>query len=103
MPTRLCLSTGCPHPATHRGRCPTHARQNNQATHHNRHIYGSKRWQILRRSILFNHPLCPCGQIATDVDHITPIAKGGDPWTPANLQALCAPCHGQKTRAEQTT
>jgi len=54
----------------------------------------------LRRSVLFNHPLCECGEIATDVHHIKDIAKGGDPWSRANLQALCHRCHSIKTKQE---
>lgn len=103
MPTRLCSTPRCPHPATYRGRCPDHARTNNQATHRNRRIYNSKRWAILRRAILNEQPICAgCDNaLATDADHITPIHQGGDPWAPANLQALCATCHGRKTKQEQ--
>ena len=36
---------------------------------------------------------------ANQVDHITPKAKGGTD-DPANLQALCKPCHNAKTIAE---
>jgi 5-methylcytosine-specific restriction endonuclease McrA len=35
--------------------------------------------------------------IATDVHHIVDLADGGDPWSRANLEALCAPCHGRTT------
>lgn len=100
MPIRLCLHPHCPHPATHRGRCPTHSRANNRATHHYRHIYNSKRWAIVRRHILFSQPLCECGDIATDVDHMVPLDDGGDPYNPTNLQALCHPCHSRKTSRE---
>jgi 5-methylcytosine-specific restriction endonuclease McrA len=101
VPTRLCLESHCPNPATYRGRCPAHARTVNRATHHNRRIYNSKRWAILRRRVLFEQPLCPCGDIATDADHITAIEAGGDPFSRANVQALCASCHSRKTRQEQ--
>ena len=36
---------------------------------------------------------------ARDVDHIVNKARGGDD-DPANLQALCRPCHVAKTQAE---
>jgi 5-methylcytosine-specific restriction enzyme A len=102
MPVRLCSNPACPNPATYRGRCAEHARITNRDTHRNRHIYNSKRWRVLRRWYAFHHPHCAtCGTLATDIDHITPIANGGDPWNPAGLQALCAPCHGRKTRREQ--
>lgn len=100
MPIRLCSHPGCPEAATYRGRCPEHARQRNRDTHHNRHIYNSKRWKHTRRRVLFNQPLCQCGKLATDVDHITPISDGGDPWNHANLQPLCATCHSRKTNKE---
>jgi hypothetical protein len=104
MPTRLCSDRtegGCPNPATYRGRCQRHAKQRNKDTHRNREIYNSKRWQILRRRILFDNPLCSCGEIATDVHHIKDIEDGGDPWSRANCLALCHSCHSQITRAAQ--
>lgn len=104
MPTRLCSDYsqghGCANPATYRGYCTTHAQQRNRETHTNKSIYNSKRWAVLRRSVLFNHPLCACGEIATDVHHIKDIDKGGDPWSRANLMALCHPCHSKITRRD---
>ena len=52
--------------------------------------------------MLYDHPICQhCDQeLATDVDHMKPIEQGGDPWSLSNLQALSAPCHGRKTKAE---
>ena len=100
MPTRLCTEPRCGNPAAYRGRCTTHAPPHEQATHPNRHIYNTKRWRILRRTILHTQPLCPCGHIATDVDHIQAIQDGGNPWNPTNLQPLCRQCHGMKTAQE---
>jgi len=40
--------------------------------------------------------------IRLEVDHITPIAKGGHPFDPANLQTLCSECHTKKTAAENS-
>ncbi|MEZ3117918.1 HNH endonuclease signature motif containing protein [Halobaculum sp. MBLA0147] len=34
------------------------------------------------------------------VDHITPIADGGHPYDPGNLQTLCSECHSEKTARE---
>lgn len=34
---------------------------------------------------------------AVDVDHILPLAKGGED-VPDNVQPLCRPCHKSKTR-----
>jgi 5-methylcytosine-specific restriction protein A len=103
MPTRLCLNAGCPNPATYRGRCPTHARHVNRATHRNRTIYSSKRWEMLRRRVLFEQPICAiCDDaLAIDADHIRPIESGGAPYERANCQGLCKSCHSAKTRREQ--
>lgn len=106
MPLRLCQQPGCPNPAHYRGRCPDHARTNEHQTRRAGHrIYRTARWQHTRRRILHNNPICAaCNTtLATDVDHITPLDTGGEPYDPANLQPLCAQCHGRKTRAEQQT
>ena len=65
------------------------------------------RWQKLRERILRRDAsLCqPCkarGHItlAVEVDHITPIHKGGTD-AEDNLQAICSECHKAKTAAEQ--
>jgi 5-methylcytosine-specific restriction enzyme A len=54
-------------------------------------------WRRNRARFLKYNPQCvSCGAQATEVDHITPKAKGGgDEWE--NLQALCKRCHSSKT------
>lgn len=37
-----------------------------------------------------------------EVDHITPIADGGHPFDPGNLQTLCSECHKGKTAQENS-
>lgn len=101
MPIRLCLEPRCAERQTYRGRCATHSRQRERRTHPNKSFYNSARWRHTRSKQLHLHPLCECGAIATDVDHVTPIEEGGDRWSFTNLQSLCAPCHGRKTRREQ--
>ena len=98
---RLCLTRGCSHPAKYRGRCRIHSAKREQATHPNRALYSSKRWRMLRRKRLGMNPLCPCGAIATDVDHITPIEEGGPPFSLANTRSLCHSCHSKVTRQAQ--
>lgn len=104
---QACANPTCPKPATYRGRCREHAtkrdRDINRAGYR---IYRSKRWQITRRKQLFDHPLCQCDDpscqlIATDVDHIVPLERGGDPWNPKNLRSLAKGCHSRITRAAQ--
>jgi 5-methylcytosine-specific restriction endonuclease McrA len=101
MPIRLCLTAACPDKATYRGRCQRHAKQRNTDTHRNRKIYNSKRWKHTREAVLADQPLCPCGQIATDVHHKVDLEDGGDPWARANLEALCHACHSTITRGRQ--
>lgn len=102
MPIRLCSAPSCPDPATYRGRCATHAQQVNRATHPNKSLYSSKRWQLLRRQVLLEQPICACGcgHLSEDVDHITPVERGGAPFDRNNLQALTHACHSSKTKRE---
>jgi 5-methylcytosine-specific restriction protein A len=66
--------------------------------------YGSH-WQRLRITVLNEEPLCRRCEAkgltveATDVDHITPRARGGTDDR-SNLQALCHECHSAKTAKE---
>jgi 5-methylcytosine-specific restriction protein A len=63
-------------------------------------------WQRLRIMALRREPLCRhCKlkgkyEFATEVDHIVPLAAGGEN-TFSNLQALCKSCHSRKTAREQ--
>ena len=56
----------------------------------------------IRPEQLEREPLCrTCGAPATCVDHIVPARGDRQLQTdPDNLQSLCAPCHGRKTRAQ---
>ncbi|WP_367363511.1 HNH endonuclease [Mesotoga sp.] len=55
--------------------------------------------------MLNSEPLCrECKKhgrltLATEVDHIIPLSKGGDN-SPGNLQPLCHACHSRKTASE---
>ena len=56
-------------------------------------------WRQLRAQVLAEEPRCQlCGASATDVDHITPKARGGGDER-SNLRALCRRCHMQETGA----
>lgn len=105
MPSRppsFCAQPGCPNPGN--PRCPDHAVTRQHQTQ--AHIYKTKRWQLTRRRILRDHPVCThpgCTTLATPVDHVTPLSEGGDPWDEANLQALCTSHHNAKTRRENAT
>lgn len=59
-------------------------------------------WKRLRKMKLTRDPVCEtvdCGRPASEVDHVLPLAKGGEnDWE--NLQSLCHPCHSRKTATE---
>lgn len=106
-----CLYPGCRALASHRGRCPEHART---AERDDRTLRGSSAqrgynydWRKARRQYLDAHPLCvKCLEekvttAATVVDHIIP--HRGDQslfWDEANWQPLCKRHHDQKTVSE---
>jgi 5-methylcytosine-specific restriction protein A len=64
---------------------------------------GKSGWQqqadakrVLRRD---HHRCAMCGVLATEVDHVIPLAEGGTD-TDANKQSLCHPHHAEKTKRE---
>jgi 5-methylcytosine-specific restriction protein A len=63
-------------------------------------FYRSPAWTWARSEQLAREPNCFCGEPATAVDHVVPVAEGGADLDPANLQSLCRRCHGRKTQAE---
>lgn len=57
---------------------------------------GSTRaWRATRAQILATGPRCACGQPATEVDHIVPVARGGTDAL-SNLRPICGPCNRRK-------
>jgi 5-methylcytosine-specific restriction protein A len=78
--------------------------------HPDQRFLATAAWRsVLRPQQLAKEPFCEqCEREgrryvpATEVDHIR--VPHGDPALqrdPANLQSMCASCHGQKTRADQ--
>ena len=66
-----------------------------------RNIYRSKRWQIVRRKVIKRdgYRCRSCGRAGRlEVDHLVPIAQGGDPFDMSNLESKCRACHIGKTR-----
>jgi hypothetical protein len=55
--------------------------------------YKRVRLQVLARD---GHVCYYCGQDATTVDHVIPIAKGGDPINMDNMVAACRRCNSSK-------
>jgi 5-methylcytosine-specific restriction protein A len=60
------------------------------------------RWNKLRAAYALRHPLCcVCLEPMEIVDHVVPIAEGGDRLAWDNLQSLCRKHHAAKTAADQ--
>ncbi|MGZ9027364.1 MAG: HNH endonuclease [Telluria sp.] len=61
----------------------------------------------MRAKLFTRHPLCVLcladglAVAATERDHVIPLAEGG-PDDETNEQALCEPCHAEKSRVEAT-
>jgi 5-methylcytosine-specific restriction endonuclease McrA len=55
-------------------------------------------WSIIRKWVLRrDDKVCQrCEGRADTVDHIIPVSKGGHPFDPDNLQALCQSCNSSK-------
>ena len=106
----LCREGGCGALAYEGGRCAHHTRAVQRAYDKQR---GSQRargydrqWERFRRMVLTSNPLCvvckAVGEItpARELDHIVPLARGGERLDPENVQALCKRHHSMKTAKE---
>jgi len=65
-------------------------------------IYGTSKWRRVRLEILTRdsyvcqiHLPGVCSLRASMVDHIVPIAEGGEPYDVTNLRAACGPCNSR--------
>ena len=64
------------------------------------------RYLRLKAQVLAKQPLCAhCQQrglvaAAIELDHIQPVAGGGDKWDRKNCQGLCRACHRKKSDGE---
>jgi 5-methylcytosine-specific restriction protein A len=110
-PTRLCLESKCPNPATAKGRCDFHRKlqerersrvRRDEARARNR-LYASKHWAMVRRRKLSLNPICELCDVAlaTEVHHRTALEDGGEKFAAENLVSCCRPCHSRETRREQ--
>ena len=102
---RVCPVIGCPNLVVAPARyCDMHQREQRQRVDAGRPSAAERgydaEWQKTRKEFLVMHPRCTeCGQQATEVDHIVPIADGGtNEWT--NLRAMCKRDHSQRTARE---
>lgn len=109
-----CARGGCAKASIYGRRyCQEHTKQKDKADYDiyrrndaGQKIYKTKLWANTRKDVLHYEPFCrECAKsgietLAVDVDHIKPIAQGGDPWDRGNMQPLCRPCHARKTASE---
>jgi 5-methylcytosine-specific restriction protein A len=103
-PPRTCSTPGCPELVTRDRPCPHHARKPWATSKRG----GSTRaWRLRRMFVLREEPLCRLcvakGKLtsAIEVDHIVPIARGGQDIY-ENYQPLCAAHHRAKSQREAT-
>lgn len=107
-PTR-CAEAGC-NELVPRGYCEAHQRQP-WAQRRDGRNGSTRRGRKQRAQLLRAHPVCQCRGCAacseagcsspsTDDDHVRPIREGGARHDPGNRQALCHPCHLDKTKRE---
>ena len=114
LPKRKCAEPNCAAMAAPGDcRCEKHRQKYADATRRTpwraerATLYGSARWQAVRRAVLLERPFCvKCLEkgvynLAQVVDHIKPH-KGDEAlfWDEKNLQPLCKVCHDIKTAAE---
>ena len=92
---KVCLEPGCPNHVTRHGRCAGHAsaQARRRARARGPRIYDTRRWQLTRRRVLFDRPLCEhdgCDELAVDVHHLeTPEDRPTLP-TPSRTSKRCA-------------
>lgn len=72
---------------------------------HSKRVTATRRWQVLRHAILerdgWKCRACGTRKGRLEIDHIKPVRSAPEQsFDPANLQALCSPCHTKKTRIE---
>lgn len=97
-PTR-CTDPECRDLATYQGRCERHRRRAWANTSKRNQVLDPSTWQATARAHLTTEPTCrACGSDERlQVDHITELADGGEPYDESNLQTLCEDCHKSKT------
>ena len=109
-PSIPCRKSGCKNfiPPGGGALCVDHGRERHRIANANRDkgiaaMYGH-RWAKASKAYLAEHPFCvKCNGFAEHTDHID--SHRGDVnsfWNEDNWQALCASCHGKKTRIEMS-
>ena len=69
-------------------------------------LYATTKWRKFRLAIIHRRggECVECGVTPLDqhihLDHIKPLAQGGEAFNTNNIQILCKQCHGRKTIKE---
>lgn len=96
---KKCLTAGCSQPAFKKGRCRACYQPWAQTSPRNRTRPASA-GRLVRQVRRRDRNTCyQCGGPGHLVDHIDPIAEGGD-WSLENMACICEGCHAEKTAAE---
>ena len=110
-PKKPCKYPQCPR-LTNGGYCEVHKNINNKYYDQNRESSSKRgydyKWTRFRKAYLSSEENALCREClsngrlipATEIDHITPMSKGGDKYDETNLQPLCKSCHSRKTVKE---
>lgn len=106
LPPKPCTKPGCKAYATQRSRCDEHQPpawegKGSGSSRGYGWDWSRKRKRVLRRDGYICKALIECNGLAraTEVDHVVPKFEGGTD-SDDNLQAICTPCHREKTRRE---
>ncbi len=76
--------------------CATKKEQARDQANPHRSIYKTRQWQSVRKVVLDRdgHQCVDCGSNrALEVDHVTPLKIGGQPYDVDNLVTYCLDCH----------
>ena len=83
-----------------------HRHARTRSSYRQEKLYATPRWRKYRKSYIMRQggECESCGATPLDshlhLDHIKPLADGGEPYDTNNLQLLCIQCHGKKTARE---
>lgn len=91
-----------------KGRCPRHQAQDRRPGYaKDKRFYDSVQWKRVRDAKMRRDPLCQyclyTGRVTEgrEVDHYTPLERGGHATHSDNLVTACHSCHSRKTRSDE--
>lgn len=106
-PCRYCQAKNCNKLHRNKRYCDEHIKlaNNHQSKTTSNKIYNNRSWKKYslrkRREKVVCVNFRECGGLAELVDHIKPVAMGGDMWDESNHQVMCHRCHNRKRQGER--